>query len=130
MQPASNSATLDRRLLYIKNKNKLGPVPEGRPKERERAVLTSRWSALECLVLARIARNIPLLTNRAQLSHTTNLPILTANRKKWRECSSLLPSSLSTVWNYIIILVRSSAGQRAETGNTDQTITSLENNQV
>ena len=87
---------------------KLGPVPEGRPEERERerereregerAVLTSRWSALECPVLA------PTLTNRPQLSHATNLPILMANRKVgvggWGEGSSLLPSSLSTVWNY------------------------------
>ena len=32
-----------------------------------------------CPVLARIARDIPTLPNRAQLSHATNLPILTAN---------------------------------------------------
>ena len=41
-------------------------------------------------VLARIARYMPILTNRAQLSHATNLPILTANpgglgREKGRE---------------------------------------------
>ena len=60
---------------------KTGLVPEGRPEERERAVLTSRWSALECPVLARIARDIPTLTNRAQLSHVTNVPIVTANRR-------------------------------------------------
>jgi len=73
--------------------------------ERERAVLTSRWSALECVVLARIATDIPTLPNRTQLSHATNLPILTANRrvgegKGGEEGSSLLPSLLSTVWNY------------------------------
>ena len=55
-----------------------------------RAVLTSRWPALECPVLMvmmwgfmypRIARDIRTLTNRAQLSHATNLPILTGNRR-------------------------------------------------
>ena len=63
------------------HKKKLGPVPEALPEERERAVLTSRWSALECPVLAHIARDIPTLTKRAHLSHATNLPILTANRR-------------------------------------------------
>ena len=115
-------------------KPQLGPVPEGRPEER--AVLTSRWSALECPVLARIARDIPTLTNRAQLSHTTSLPILTANRRVGEEkggggvlhcCHPSCPRS-GTI--NIIILGRSSAGQRAKTGNTDQTITSLKNKQV
>ena len=104
--------------------------------ERERAVLTSRWSALECPVLAHIARDIPTPTNRAQLSHATNLPILTANRRVGEGkggrrvlhcCHPRCPQS-GTI--NIIILGRSSAGQRAETGNTDQTITSLKNKQV
>ena len=105
-------------------------------RRRERAVLTSRWSALECPVLARIARDIPTLTSRAQLSHATSLPILTANRRVGEEkggggvlhcCHPSCPRS-GTI--NIIILGRSSAGQRAKTGNTDQTITSLKNKQV
>ena len=67
-------------------------------RRRERAVLTSRWSALECVVLARIATDIPTLPNRAQLSHATNRRV--GEGKRGEEGSSLLPSPLSTVWNY------------------------------
>ena len=88
------------------------------------------------LTKARIARDIPTLRNRAQLSHATNLPILTANRrvregKGGREGSSLLPSPLFTVWNYKhYYLGEVLSRKRAQTGNTDQTITFLKNKQV
>ena len=69
-----------------------------------------------------IARDIPTLSNRAQLSHATNLPILTANRrvgegKGGEEGSSLLQSLLSTVWNYKHYYLGEVLSRAAEGGN-------------
>ena len=72
------------------------------------------------------------LTNRAQLIHATNLPILTANRRMGEgkgggrvlHCCHPRCPRYGTI--NIIILGRSSAGQRAQTGNTSR----LKNSQL
>ena len=84
-------------LLYVHRNSRL--IRDGSPGSH----LDFHTAPEFCPVLARIIRDIyiSILTNRAQLSHATNLPILTANRRvgegkrKGGGGSSLLPSPQS-----------------------------------
>ena len=92
-------------LLKKRERTQTGPSLSQRDgRRRERAVLTSRWSAPECPVLARIARDTHSLKlsptfPRYQLTNSHGQPV-GGRGKRGKEGSSLLPSPLSTVWNY------------------------------
>ena len=113
------------------HKKKLGPVPEGLPEERESSPHLSMVSARVSSSGAHRQRythshkaspSFP----RYQFTNSHGQPEGGGGRVL-HCCHPRCPRS-GTI--NIIIWGRSSARQRAETGNTDQTITSLKNKQI
>ena len=119
----------------IKTTTKLGPVPDGWPEERESSPHLSMVSARvsssgahrQRYTLSQTEPNFPTLPIYQFSRPTGGWGREKGGRRVLHYCLPRCPRS-GTI--NIIILVRSSAGQRAETGNTDQTITSLKNKQV
>ena len=112
----------------IKTTTKLGPVPDGWPEERESSPHLSMVSAR---VSSSGAHRKPSPTFPCyQFTNSHGQLEGGGGKAGGRVLHCCHPGCPWSGTINIIILGRSSAGQWAQTGNTDQTITSLKNKQV